>query len=92
MANATGAPERHLLITHQFDRELGALAYTVLALDGNGRTLSLEHFYPLCPEGLRQIIEQLRHRGAATGVDYQVLHPPTLIYSASGRCLEAARP
>ena len=92
MANAAGAPERHLLITNQFERELGALAYTVLALDGNGRTLSLEHLYPLRPEGLRQIIEQLRHRGAAAGVDYQVLHPPTLVYSATGRCLESARP
>ena len=92
MANAAGVPERQLLITHQFERELGTLAYTVLALDENERAVSLENFYPLRPEGLPQIIEQLRRRGTAPEVTYQVLQPPPLVYSLTGRCLEAAQP
>lgn len=91
MANAAGVSERRLLITHQFEQELGTLAYTVLALDENGQALSLENFYPLRPEGLPQIIDQVRHRGTAPGVTYQVLQPSTLVYSLTGRCLESAQ-
>lgn len=92
MANTAAVPERQLLITHQFERELGTLAYTVLALDENGQAVSLENFYPLRPEGLPQIIEQLRRRGMAPGVTYQVLQPSTLVYSLAERCLKSAQP
>lgn len=86
--NDSGGAESRLTITHQFDPENGAVAYTVLAFDGEDRILSLEHYYPLRPEGLPAIIDRLRQRSAA--LDHRVLHPQTLVYSSERRCLQSA--
>lgn len=81
-------PERRLLITNQFDDEVGTLAYTVAALDADGCLLALEHHYPLTPRGLEAIAARLTERSR----DYErvVRHPGALLVDAAGRCLEPA--
>jgi hypothetical protein len=85
-----GSPEQRLIITNQYQAELGTLAYTVLALDQNGTLVSLENYYPLRLQGLETSINRLIQRSEGTGIERQVLHPQTLVYSASERCLSAA--
>lgn len=82
--------ESRLVITNQYLPELGTLAYTVVALDTADRPLTLEHYYPLSPDGLSAIIDSLIQRSDDFGVARQVLHPRTLVYAADGRCLEPA--
>ncbi len=88
ITNDSGASESRRVITHQFDQDSGTLAYTVLALDSDGGILSLENYYPLRPEGLSAVIDQLRQRSVT--IDQQVLHPRTLVYSSERRCLQSA--
>lgn len=83
-------PERQLSITHQADAELGTLAYTVTALDQNGQLTRLEHYYPLQPQGIRVIIDQLIQHCAEQGAEREVLHPGCLLYSATDRSLRPA--
>lgn len=80
--------EHRLLITNQFDDDVGTLAYTVAALDGAGHLLALEHHYPLSSQGLAAIADRLTRR--SEHIIRQVLHPGGLIVSAAGRCLESA--
>ncbi len=82
--------ERQMVITHQADVELGTLAYTVTTLDAGGQLARLEHHYPLHPQGLHVIIEQLVQRCAEQHTERQVLHPGRLLYSESSRSLRAA--
>lgn len=81
-------PERRLLVTNQFDDEVGTLAYTVAALDADGCLLALEHHYPLSPRGLEAIAARLTERSR----DFEriVRHPGGLLIDAAGRCLESA--
>lgn len=88
--NDSEQPERQMQITHQADPELGTLAYTVTTLDADGQLLRLEHHYPLRPQGLPVIADQLVQRCAEQGTERQVLHPGRLLYSESGRSLRAA--
>ena len=83
-------PERQMLITHQADAELGTLAYTVTSLDADGQLARLEHYYPLQPQGVPVIADQLTQRCAEQGAERQVLHPGRLLYSETGRSLRAA--
>jgi len=80
--------EHKLLITNQFDDDIGTLAYTVAALDADDHLLALEHHYPLTPGGLEAIAARLTERSAH--IVRRVLHPGGVIYSAHGRCLDTA--
>lgn len=82
--------EQQMLITHQVDPELGTLAYTVTTLDASGQLLRLEHHYPLRPQGLQILIDELIRRCTEQGTERRVLHPGRLLYSENGRCLRAA--
>jgi hypothetical protein len=88
--NRDDTPIQRLLVTHQVDRDVGAIADTVQGLDGDGRMLSLEHYYPLHLEGMDAIAEQLIQRSEKIGVERQVIRPEHLVYSATRRGLEAA--
>lgn len=88
--NDSEQPERRMLITHQADPELGTLAYTVTTLDADGQLARLEHHYPLRPQGLPVIADQLVQRCTEQGTERQVIHPGRLLYSESGRSLRAA--
>ncbi len=88
--NDSENPEKHMLITHQADAELGTLAYTVTSLDADGQLMRLEHHYPLQPRGVQAIAEQFIQRCAEQGAERQVLHPGRLLYSEAGRSLRAA--
>ncbi|MBK8537040.1 MAG: hypothetical protein IPL59_19260 [Candidatus Competibacteraceae bacterium] len=87
--NDSEQPEQQMQITHQADPELGTLAYTVTTLDASGQLLRLEHHYPLRPQGLPVIADQLVQRCTEQGTERQVLHPGQLLYSESGRSLRA---
>lgn len=84
------SPERRMTVTCHADPELGTLAYTVLTQNADGERLRLEHHYPLQAPGLKVIIDRLVQRCAEQGTERQVLHPGRLLYSASGRSLQAA--
>ncbi|MDG4594649.1 MAG: hypothetical protein P9F75_02980 [Candidatus Contendobacter sp.] len=88
--NDSERPERRMLVTHQADAELGTLAYTVTSLDADGQLARLEHHYPLQPQGVRVIADQLIQRCAEQNTERQVLHPGRLLYSEIGRSLRAA--
>jgi hypothetical protein len=88
--NDSEQPERRMLITHQADAELGTLAYTVTTLGADGHLLRLEHYYPLHPQGVRVIADQLIQRCVEQGAERQVLHPGQVLYSEGGRSLRAA--
>lgn len=88
--NDSEQPEQQMRITHQADPELGTLAYTVATLDADGQLARLEHHYPLRPQGLPVIADQLVQRCAEQGTERQILHPGRLLYSESGRSLRAA--
>ena len=84
------APEQSMRITHQADRELGTVAYTVTTLDAAGQLARLEHHYPLHPQGARVIAEQLIKRCVEQNTERQVLHPGRLLYSETSRSLRVA--
>jgi len=88
--NDSELQEQAMLITHQADPELGTLAYTVITLDGDGQLVRLEHHYPLQPQGVRVIADQLTQRCTEQGMERQVLHPGRLLYSDSSRSLQPA--
>jgi hypothetical protein len=88
--NDSEHPEQRMLVTHQADAELGTLAYTVTTLDTAGQLARLEHHYPLQPQGVRVIADQLVQRCVEQHIERQVLHPGRLLYSETGRSLRAA--
>ena len=88
--NDSELQEQAMLITHQADPELGTLAYTVITLDGDGQLVRLEHHYPLQPQGVRVIADQLTQRCTEQSMERQVLHPGRLLYSDSSRSLQPA--
>jgi hypothetical protein len=88
--NDSEYPEQRMLVTHQADPELGTLAYTVTTLDADGQLARLEHHYPLQPQGVRVIADQLIQRCVEQNTERQVLHPGRLLYSETGRSLRAA--
>ena len=87
--NNRDTPIQRLLITHQADPTVGAVAYSVMGLDREGRMLSLEHYYPLHLNGMDAIMRQLVRRCEQIGAERQVTDPGCLVYSAANRGLEA---
>ncbi len=82
--------EQRILITNQADPELGTLAYTVQTFDADHELLRLEHYYPLRPQGLQAIIDQLIERCESQGAERQVFHPGRLLCQESRRSLRPA--
>ncbi len=89
VSRSEGGPERRLEITHQQAGDLGTFAYTLLALDGAGMPLTLEHYYPLTLAGLEILIQDLKTR--SEGLERQVLHPDGPVWSVGQRRLQAAK-
>jgi hypothetical protein len=90
LASSQAAAAARVLITDQFDPEVGTVAYTLDYLDRRGQSLGLSHYYPLSPEGLHALIDHLRADLAEHDLPYQVLHPERLCHDPQGTGLRSA--
>ena len=86
---ADGQPSR-LGVTHQTDPQLGILAYTVATQDATGRTLALEHYYPLTAQAVPGILKSQARRAQEQGLTLAEARPRTPVLRADGRGLAPA--
>ena len=76
-----------LVATQHTERGLDTIAYSLAAFAIDGQLLSLEHFYPLCTDGLEAIASQIQQRSRNWGISHTIRQPGWLVYSPTERCL-----
>jgi hypothetical protein len=82
-------PPARLMATQHAERELDTIAYSLATFGVDGQLLKLEHFYPLCADGLEAITDQIQQRSESQGIPYTIKQPAWLVYSPTERCLGA---